>query len=145
MPARNSETAETAVSRGAGKILVDVRRGDDPGEVRLFTFAGLAVTEAFMAREPEALAAAVRAIVRAQKALRADPQLAAQVGKGKFPAEAAALLTPIVERDARFYDPYIYEEAVAGMNRFAQSVGHLSTPVPYEQVAAVGCRELWRL
>jgi hypothetical protein len=30
------------------------------------------------------------------------------------------------------------------MNRFAQSVGHLSGPVAYEDVAAVRYRELWR-
>jgi hypothetical protein len=30
------------------------------------------------------------------------------------------------------------------MNRFAQAVGHLSGPVPYEDVVAVRYRELWR-
>jgi ABC-type nitrate/sulfonate/bicarbonate transport system substrate-binding protein len=139
----NAMGAETAVSRGAGKVLIDVRRGDDPGEVRHFTFAGMATTDAFIEREPETVAAAIRAIVKAQKALRADPKLAAQVGRRKFPSDAAALITRVVERDATFYDPYIYEEAVAGMNRFAHSVGHLSGPVSYEQVAAVRYRELW--
>jgi ABC-type nitrate/sulfonate/bicarbonate transport system substrate-binding protein len=141
----NAMGAETAVSRGVGKILADVRRGDDPADVRHFTFAGLATTDAFIEREPQCVAAAVRAIVKAQKALRADPQVAAEVGRLKFPPDAAALIATIVGRDAPFYDPFIYEEAVAGLNRFAQSVGHLSRPVPYEQVAAVRFRELWRL
>lgn len=140
----NAMGAETAVSRGAGKILIDVRRGDDPGEVRHFTFAGMATTDAFIEREPETMGAAVRAIIKAQKALRADPKLAVEVGRRKFPPDAAALIMRVVERDAPFYDPYVYEKAVTGMNRFAQSVGHLSGPVPYEQVAAVGYRELWR-
>jgi ABC-type nitrate/sulfonate/bicarbonate transport system substrate-binding protein len=105
----------------------------------------MATTDAFMDREPETMAGAVRAIVNAQKALRADPQLAAEVGRRKFPPDAAALIARVVERDAPFYDPYVYEEAVAGMNRFAQSVGHLSGPVPYAQVAAVRFRELWRI
>ena len=139
----NAMGAETAVSRGAGKILIDVRRGDDPGEVRHFTFAGMATTDALIEREPETIGAAVRAIIKAQKALRADPKLAAEVGRRKFPPEAAALIAQVVGRDAPFYDPYIHEEAVTGMNRFAQSVGHLSRPVPYEQVAAVRYRELW--
>jgi len=139
----NAMGAETAVSRGAGKILIDVRRGDDPAQVRRFTFAGMASTDGFIEREPESIAAAVRAIVKAQKALRADPKLAAEVGRRTFPADAAALITRIVERDALFYDPVISEEAVAGLNRFAQSVGHLSGPVPYEQVVAVGFRHLW--
>jgi len=141
----NAMGAETAVSRGAGKILIDVRRGDDPAQVRRFTFAGMASTDGFIEREPESIAAAVRAIVKAQKALRADPKLAAEVGRRKFPADAAALITRIVERDAPFYDPVISEEAVIRLNCFAQSVGHLSGPVPYERVVAVGFRSLWHL
>jgi NitT/TauT family transport system substrate-binding protein len=141
----NAMGAETAVSRGVGKILVDVRRGDDPSDVRHFTFAGLATTDAFIDREPQCIAAAIRAIVKAQTALRSDPQLAAEVGGSKFPPDAAALIATIVGRDAPFYDPFVYEDAVAGLNRFAQSIGHLSEPVPYEQVAAVRFRELWRL
>lgn len=141
----NAMGAETAVSRGAGKILIDVRRGDDPDDVRHFTFAGMATTDEFLARSPEALAAAVRAIVRAQKALRADPSLAREVGKQRFPAEAAELIANVVARDVEFYDPVITEEAIARMNRFAQSVGHLSRPVPYEQVVALRYRELWQI
>ena len=140
----NAMGSETAVRRGGGKILIDVRRGDDPAEVRRFTFAGLATTEALIERDPECVAAAVRAIVKTQRALRAEPALAAEVGRRKFPAEAAELITTIVARDAPFYDPVISEEAVAGLNRFAQSIGHLPGPVPYEQVVAVRFRELWR-
>jgi ABC-type nitrate/sulfonate/bicarbonate transport system substrate-binding protein len=139
----NAMGAETAVSRGVGKILIDVRRGDDPAEVRRFTFAGMATTEAFIEREPETITAAVRAIVKAQRALRADPKLAVDVGRRKFSPDAAALIARVVERDVPFYDPVITEEAVISLNRFAETVGHLSGPVPYEQVVAVRFRELW--
>jgi ABC-type nitrate/sulfonate/bicarbonate transport system substrate-binding protein len=140
----NAMGGETATRRGVGKILVDVRRGDDPADVRHFTFAGLATTEAQIERDAEGVGAAVRAIVKTQKALRADPTLAAEVGRRKFPAEAAELITTIVQRDLPFYDPVIYEEAVAGLNRFAQSVGHLLGPARYEQVVALRFRDLWR-
>lgn len=139
----NAMGAETAVTRGIGKIHVDVRRGDDPDEVRFFTFAGLATTDDFIAREPGAIDAAVRAIVKAQKALRADPAIAREVGTRKFPPESAALIAAIVERDALFYDPVISEAAVQHLNAFAQSIGHLGEPVPYEQVVATRCRRLW--
>jgi NitT/TauT family transport system substrate-binding protein len=139
----NAMGGETAVRRGVGKILIDVRRGDDPADVRHFTFAGLATTETMIEREPEQVAAAVRAIVKTQKNLRAKPALAAEVGRRRFPAEAAELITAIVERDLPFYDPVIYEEAVAGLNRFAQAIGHLDAPVAYEQVVAVRYRDLW--
>ncbi len=141
----NAMGAETAVSRGVGKILIDVRRGDDPAEVRRFTFAGMVTTDDFIEREPQTIAAAVRAIVKAQRALRADPKLAVDVGRRKFPADAAALIARVVERDAPFYDPVISEEAVTSLNRFAQTVGHLSGPVPYEHVVAEGFRHLWHL
>jgi ABC-type nitrate/sulfonate/bicarbonate transport system substrate-binding protein len=140
----NAMGGETAARRGVGKILVDVRRGDDPADVRHFTFAGLATTEAQIERDAESVGAAVRAIVKTQKALRQDPTLAAEVGRRKFPTEAAELITTIVERDLPFYDPVIYEEAVAGLNRFAQSIGHLTDPAPYERVVAVRFRDLWR-
>lgn len=139
----NAMGAETAVSRKIGKIHVDVRRGDDPDEVRFFTFAGLATTDDFIAREPEAGDAAVRAIVKAQKALRADPAIAREVGARKFPPESAALIASIVERDAAFYDPVISETAVRRLNAFAQSIGHLTEPVPYERVVATRFRHLW--
>lgn len=140
----NAMGSEAAVRRGVGKILLDVRRGDDPAEVRHFTFAALATTETLIARDPERAAAAVRAIVKTQRALRAEPAQAAEVGRRRFPPEAAELIAPIVDRDLPFYDPVISEEAIAGLNRFAQSAGLLPGPVPYDQVVAVRFRNLWR-
>jgi NitT/TauT family transport system substrate-binding protein len=140
----NAMGSETAVRQGAGKILVDVRRGDDPAEVRHFTFAGLATTDALIERDPDCAAAAVRAIVKAQKALREDPSLAAEVGRRLFPADAAELIASVVQRDLPFYDPVISEAAVAALNRFAQSIGHLSGTVAYDRVVAVQFRNLWR-
>jgi ABC-type nitrate/sulfonate/bicarbonate transport system substrate-binding protein len=141
----NAMGAETAVSRGVGKILIDVRRGDDPGEVRYFTFAGMATTDSFIEREPDAVAAAVHAIMQAQEALRADPALARQVGERKFPQDSAQLIANVIARDVEFYHPAISEEAIVKMNRFAQSVGHLSRPVSYDQVVAVRYRDLWKI
>jgi NitT/TauT family transport system substrate-binding protein len=139
----NAMGSETAVRRGVGKVLLDVRRGDDPAEVRHFTFAGLATTDALIARDPSSIAAVVRAIVKTQRALREDPAQAAEVGRRRFPPDAAALIQALVERDSPFYDPVISEDAVIKLNCFAQSVGLLPSPVPYEQVVAVGFRDLW--
>jgi len=139
----NAMGAETAVTGGVGKIHVDVRRGDDPGDIRFATFAGLATTDDYIAREPEQIDAAVRAIVKAQAALRADPTLAREVGDRKFPPESAALIATVVERDAPFYDPVISDDNVQRINSFAQSVGQLTGLVPYEQVVATRCCALW--
>jgi len=66
------------------------------------------------------------------------------VEKRRFSPDAAELIAALVERDLPFYDPAISEEAVAGLNRFTQSVGLVPGPVPYEQVVAVRFRDLWR-
>ena len=42
-----------------------------------------------------------------------------------------------------FYDPVITEQAVVNLNAFAQAIGHLPGPVPYEQVVDVRFRKLW--
>jgi ABC-type nitrate/sulfonate/bicarbonate transport system substrate-binding protein len=140
----NAMATEIAIRRGVGKVLLDVRRGDGPPAARNFTFTGLVTTDALIGRDPERIAATVRAIVKTHKALRADPTRAAEVGKRRFPPDAAELIATIIERDLPFYDAAISEEAVNGLNRFAQSVGLLAEPIAYEQVVAVQFRNLWR-
>jgi NitT/TauT family transport system substrate-binding protein len=139
----NALGSETAVRRGVGKILVDVRRGDGPPAVRSYTFSALVTTETLIARAPEQVAAAVRAIVRVQRALRADPTRAAGVGRRRFPPDAAAMIATLIERDLPFYDPSIPEPAVTALNGFAQGLGLLTTVVPYEQVVATRFCSLW--
>ena len=132
------------LSRGAGKILIDVRRGDDPCGARHFTFAAMATTDQYLERDLESVKRAVRAIVKAQTMLRADPSMARQIGLGKFPPDAAKLITRTIERDVQeFYDPVVTEQAVSNMNAFAHAIGHLAGPVPYEQVVDVRLRQCW--
>jgi NitT/TauT family transport system substrate-binding protein len=139
----NALGTETAVRRGVGKVLVDVRRGDGPPAARDYTFSALVTTEALIARDPAQVAAAVRAIVRVQRALQGDPHQAAGVGNRRFPPEAAAMIATLVEQDLPFYDPVIAESAVAALNSFAHGLGLLTAPVPYEQVVATRFRPLW--
>ena len=140
----NALAAELAVSRGVGKVLIDVRRGDDPDDVRSFTFAALATTDVYLEREMASAQGVVRAVVKAQAMLRADPSLARKVGQeGKFPADAAELITRTIEREIAFYDPVINEDAVRSMNAFAQAIGYLSGSVPYDQVVDLRFPKLW--
>src|SRR5438034_4757893 len=140
----NALGSETAVRRGVGKIIADVRRGDGPPAAGQYTFAALSTSEALIAREPERVAAAVRAIVRAQHMLRRDPALASEVGRRRFPPAATEIIAALVERDLPFYDPVISEAAVATMNGFAQAIGLLAAKVAYEDVVATRFRDLWR-
>lgn len=139
----NAMRAELGVREGVAKVLIDVRRGDGPPAARRYTFPALITSDQLIERHPEAAAGAVRAIVKTQHALRADSSLATQVGRRLFPPEEAELIAQLVRRDAPFYEPTISEEAVAGVNQFAQNVGLLSGPVPYEQVVASQFMHLW--
>ena len=139
----NALGSETAVRRGVGKIVVDVRRGDGPPGAGQYTFAALATSDALIAREPERVAGAVRAIVRAQQVLKADPTRATEVGRRRFPSAAAEIIADLVARDLPFYDPVVSEASVTRMNAFAQAIGLLSAPVPYDAVVATQFRGLW--
>lgn len=86
----------------------------------------------------------MRAVVKTQRALRADPSLATQVGRRLFPPEESELIAELVRRDAPCYEPTISEDAIAGVNQFAQDVGLLSGPVPYERVVATQFAHLWK-
>lgn len=139
----NALGSETAVRRGVGKIVVDSRRGDGPPGAGQYTFAALSTTDALIERDPERVASAVRAIVKAQRLLKENPARATDVGRRRFPPAAADIIAAVVERDLPFYDPSISESAVTAMNRFAQAIGMLEGPVPYESVVATRFRSLW--
>src|SRR5712691_2706465 len=64
----NGLRADLGVKRGVAKILLDVRRGDGPPAARHFTFPALITTERLLKEQPKVAAAAVRAIVKTQKA-----------------------------------------------------------------------------
>ncbi|MBI4528130.1 MAG: ABC transporter substrate-binding protein [Deltaproteobacteria bacterium] len=140
----NAMGAEIAVRRGVGTVVLDVRRGDGPPAAWYFTFPALVTTERRVEQEPESAAAAIRAVLNAQKALREDPSRATEVGKRVFPPTEADLIADLIKRDIPYYDPTISEEVVTKMNRFAQDAGLLSGPVPYDQVVAVQFRDLWK-
>jgi ABC-type nitrate/sulfonate/bicarbonate transport system substrate-binding protein len=140
----NGMAAEIAVRRGVGSVFLDIRRGDGPKPCFNYTMSALATTDRLLERAPQAAAAAVRAMVRTQNALRADPGLAAAVGQRLFPSEAVALIAALIRRDLPYYEPSISREFVAQMNRFAREFGILAGEVPYERVVATQCADLWK-
>ncbi len=132
----NAMGSEVAVPSGSGAVILDVRRGIGPASAQNYTFAALVTSDNQIENDPDEVSAAVRATVKVQNALRADPSIATAVGERLFPPEEAEYLASLVERDLPFYDPSISEEVVAGLNQFALDTGILSGQVPYEQVVA---------
>jgi NitT/TauT family transport system substrate-binding protein len=128
---------------GVAKLHLDLRRGDGPPGARWYNFAALTTSERLIAEEPHAAAAAVRAIVKAQQALKADPSLSTAIAERLFPAEEVPLIAGLIARDAPFYDAAISPAAVEGLSKFAVASGLTTEPVAYEQVVAMQFRELW--
>ncbi|HTP83886.1 MAG TPA: ABC transporter substrate-binding protein [Alphaproteobacteria bacterium] len=139
----NGMGTEVAVRRGVGTVVLDVRRGDGPKPAFNYTMASIATTDRLIQRQPEAAAAAVRAIVKTHQALKQAPERAAEVGRKLFPASEAALITELIRRDLPYYDATISEPFVAGMNQFARDIGILKGQVAYEQVVATQFRKHW--
>ena len=140
----NAMGAEIAVRRGVGTIILDIRRGDGPEAAQHYTFPALITTEKRIERKPESAAAAIRALARAHKALREEPERATEIGRLIFPPAEAELISELIRRDVPYYDATISEETILNMNRFAQDVGLLSRPVAYDQVVATQFRHLWK-
>ena len=139
----NGMGAEVAVTRGAGTMVVDARRGDGPSTAFNFTMPALITSQKMIDDEPDACAAAVRALVKTQKALREDVSLATEVGEKRFPETEAGLIAQVVERDLPFYTTAITEDFVAGMNKFQKDAGLVTGDFKYEQVVATQFMSDW--
>jgi NitT/TauT family transport system substrate-binding protein len=139
----NAMGAENAVRQGVGKVILDVRRGIGPVAAFHYTMPVLVTSDALLERDPELIAAGMRAVLAAQRALKADVRLATTVGRGLFAPAEAALIADVVARDLPYYDPAISETAIDGLNRFAQSAGLLRERVPYADIVAMSLRHLW--
>jgi ABC-type nitrate/sulfonate/bicarbonate transport system substrate-binding protein len=139
----NGMGTEIAVTSGVGTIVLDVRRGDGPPGCFDYTMPVLATTDRLIERSPQTAAAALRALVATQNALKADVSRATEVGNKRFPPREAGLIAGIVARDLPFYDAAISEHSVAAINDFARHMSVLDEDVPYSEVVATRFRDLW--
>ena len=139
----NAMGAEVAIRSGVGAVALDPRQGLGPPPARDFTFAALVATDRLIEQTPAAARGAVLATVAAQRALRADPSLAVDVGRRLFPPDEAQLIEDLVRRDAPYYSAEISPDSVASLNEFCRRLGSLSADVAYDQVVAVDFAHLW--
>jgi NitT/TauT family transport system substrate-binding protein len=139
----NGMGAEVAVRERVGSVVLDVRRGDGPARARNYTFGALVATDSTLRDRPVVAACAVRGLVRAQIALRDNPERATRVGQALFPPKEAELVAELVARDAPYYDSAIPPEAVTALNSFARAVGLPAGAGDYADVVAVEMRPFW--
>jgi hypothetical protein len=85
----------------------------------------------------------LRAVLAAQRALKADVGLAATVGRALFPPAEAAVIADVVARDLPYYDPAISEATFEGLCRFSRATGLLHEQPSYGDVVATSFSHLW--
>jgi ABC-type nitrate/sulfonate/bicarbonate transport system substrate-binding protein len=134
----NGMATEIAVTRGVGTVVLDVRRGDGPAGCFDYTFGCLATTAALCERSPKTAAAARRALVAAQNALKADVSRATEVGRKRFPGREAGLIAGIVARDLPYYDATITPAQLAAVNRFAEAMSLVDGEPSYTDIVWQG-------
>ena len=139
----NAMGAEVAIRSGVGSVILDPRRGIGPPGARSYTFPALITSDRLIDDTPALAEAAVRAVMAAQRTLRADPSRATAVGRRLFPPEEASLIADLIRRDAPYYTAAISPETVASLNEFSRNTGLLVGDVAYEQVVAGGFAHLW--
>ena len=139
----NAMGAEVAVRSGIGSVVLDPRRGLGPPAAREYTFPALVTTDRLIEDSPATAEGAVRAVLEAQRALRADASRAAEIGQRLFPPDEAALIEDLVRRDAPYYSAVISPDSVANLNEFCRNLGRLSGDAAYEQVVASQFAHLW--
>ncbi|HEY1797592.1 MAG TPA: ABC transporter substrate-binding protein [Stellaceae bacterium] len=134
----NGMATEIAVTSGVGTIVLDVRRGDGPAGCFDYTFGCLATTAALCERSPETAAAARRALVATQNALKANVSRATEVGRKRFPEREAGLVAGIVARDLPYYDAAITPAQLAAVNRFAEAMSLVDNEPSYTDIVWQG-------
>jgi NitT/TauT family transport system substrate-binding protein len=132
----NAMGAQNAIRSGVGQVVLDVRRGLGPKSAFHYTFPALVTSDKIIARDPHLVAAAVRAVVDAQRALVKNVSLAAKVGEKLFPAPEAERIVAVVERDLPYYRPEISDGALAGLVRFSHASGLLKASLTRDQMVA---------
>jgi len=139
----NGMGAELALRRGTGSLVIDARRGDGPAGAGAYTFPALATTDDTIERDPAAVAALTRAVVRAQRLLRDDPERATEAATGLFPALETSMIAELVRRDAAFYDPAISEDSARALADFGRRTGLIDTVPAYDRIVTPQFRHLW--
>ena len=137
----NGMGAELAVRRGVGTVVLDARR--DPG-VPNYTMASVVASDRLIETKPGVAAAAVRAIVKAQRLLKENVELAGTIGRRLYPETEAGLIATLIRRDLPYYDAAVSSEAVERMIDFSIGAGVLKRRPAYEEVVATQFVSLWR-
>jgi NitT/TauT family transport system substrate-binding protein len=139
----NGMAAEIALNSGVGTLVFDARRSRQPAGAFHYTMASVAMRTKFIEAHPGIAISVTKAIVDTQRALKADVEQAAAVGRALFPPNESNLIVELVRRDIPYYQSAVVPESVAGMSRFCRNCGILSSDLEYNRVVAGVTRDCW--
>ena len=142
MPA---DFAAQVIHGDIARALVDPRRGEGPAFVKDMNFTTLQASDAVLRSRPDAVGKAVRAVVRAQKRLRDDGELALRLALKLFPDMNAVVMRAVLDADRPTYRAEITEEAMRQVHAGLRGVllPADDPPIPFADVVAVQYRPLW--
>jgi ABC-type nitrate/sulfonate/bicarbonate transport system substrate-binding protein len=139
----NGMGAAVALRSGAGRVVLDLRRGLGPQRALHYTMPVLATSDALIAADRPLVEAGIAAVVEAEAMLREDPARAGWIGARAFPPEDAALIEEVVRDDLPFTFPDLPAEAIDGLCGFARAVGLLEERPGYADIVPDFAPALW--
>ncbi|MBL0923765.1 MAG: ABC transporter substrate-binding protein [Sphingomonadaceae bacterium] len=131
----NGMGKEIAVTGGYGSVVLDVRRGDGPSGCFDYTLASIAMRSDTDSAVQQAV---VRAIEATHTRLKAEPELALEVARKRFPDAAQPLIVELIRRDLPYYESGISVSNFNAMCDFQRRMGLLDD-APVDPASVLGC------
>jgi ABC-type nitrate/sulfonate/bicarbonate transport system substrate-binding protein len=140
----NEPAATRAVEEGLAKPVLDVAK-DGPGLSRRVPAVALVATPDWIEAHRDTARRVIRAQVRANNELRANPRQGVEVARKYFANVDAELAEGIVNRLAPYWVSVITEDEIAAAAELNRDLGTLTQDVSYESVTVPSeLRELWK-
>jgi NitT/TauT family transport system substrate-binding protein len=120
----------------AARVFLDLRGDDVPPSLRNLLGSSLQATDKWLS-SPENFAkaqAAARAVAKAGRAIKANPDLMLGTLKRVYPTLSEDLLKEIARIEAPSYSPLITKEAIEHMNKVYRSADLIKAEVAYADV-----------
>jgi NitT/TauT family transport system substrate-binding protein len=140
--------AEPATSmgelKGITKSIIDLRNGEGPESVQTMSFPTLQATDKYLQNNEELTHKVVRAIAKAQKAMRENPQLGVDSIKKLFKDFDDELLLSIMEKEKGMFHAAITEDMSANIIQAMKSLGEVSKNLSHKDITAVEFEKEWK-
>ncbi|MCH6264343.1 ABC transporter substrate-binding protein [Neobacillus citreus] len=140
--------AEPATSMGALKgiseSIVDFRNGEGPKSVQTMSFPTLQANDKYIQNNEELTRKVVRAIAKAQKAMRENPQIGVDSAKKLFKDLDDELLKSIMEKEKGMFHAAITEDMSESIIQAMKTSGEVTKNLSHKDITAVEFEKEWK-